>query len=47
MQHSYKYRPMDTYLISPERWKQGKPHLLERVTLNILFDGEMPKFEHA
>lgn len=30
---SYKYRPMDAYLIDPERWKQRRAHLLERAGL--------------
>jgi TnpA family transposase len=38
VQHSYKYRPMDTYLISPERWKQEKLHFLERAGLTEFLD---------
>ncbi len=30
---SYKYRPMDAYLIDKDRWAQGKDHLLERAGL--------------
>lgn len=33
---SYKYRPMDSYLIDPERWSQEKDHLLERSGLTEL-----------
>ena len=33
LSHSYKYRPMDAYLIDPDRWKQEKQHLLERADL--------------
>jgi len=40
VQHSYKYRPMDTYLISPERWKQKKAHFLERAGLMEFLDPE-------
>lgn len=36
--HSYKYRPMDAYLINPERWKQEKAHLLERAGLDGFAD---------
>ncbi|MBF0381801.1 MAG: Tn3 family transposase [Magnetococcales bacterium] len=38
VQHSYKYRPMDTYLISPERWRQEKSHLMERAGLTEFLD---------
>jgi TnpA family transposase len=37
---SYKYRPMDAYLIDPERWKQEKAHLLERAGLAEFADPE-------
>ena len=30
---SYKYRPMDAYLIDKDRWAQEKDHLLERAGL--------------
>lgn len=30
---SYKYRPMDTYLIDRDRWNREKEHLLERAGL--------------
>lgn len=35
---SYKYRPMDSYLIDPERWTQEKAHLLERADLTEFAD---------
>ena len=35
---SYKYRPMDTYLIDADRWKREKPQLLERAGLTELTD---------
>lgn len=35
---SYKYRPMDSYLIDPERWKQEKTYLLERSGLTEFAD---------
>ncbi|XAT59615.1 Tn3 family transposase [Rhodobacteraceae bacterium Araon29] len=33
LSQSYKYRPMDTYLIASERWEQEKQNLLERAGL--------------
>ena len=33
LSQSYKYRPMDAYLIDPDRWKREKPELLERAGL--------------
>ncbi|MDX2494884.1 MAG: Tn3 family transposase [Desulfuromusa sp.] len=41
---SYKYRPMDTYLIDQVRWKHEKQHLLERAGL-IEFDDPEPLLE--
>ncbi len=35
---SYKDRPMDSYLIDPERWTQEKAHLLERADLTEFAD---------
>jgi len=35
---SYKYRPMDSYLIDPKRWTQEKAHLLERADLTEFVD---------
>ena len=35
---SYKYRPMDTYLIDADRWKREKSQLLERAGLADLAD---------
>ena len=33
VEQSYKYRPMDAYLIKKERWQQEKIHFLERANL--------------
>jgi len=33
LEHSYKYRPLDEYLISKERWQQEKETLLTRADL--------------
>ena len=38
LQHSYKYRPLDDYLIERERWRRGKNLLLERAGLEALAD---------
>jgi len=35
---SYKYRPMDAYLIDKERWQHEKAHLLERAGLTEFAD---------
>ena len=35
---SYKYRPMDEYLISKDRWEQEKPELLARAGLSEFAD---------
>ena len=35
---SYKYRPMDAYLIDPKRWQQERAKLLERAGLSELSD---------
>lgn len=40
LSQSYKYRPMDAYLIAPERWKHEKTHLLERAGLAEFADPE-------
>ena len=37
---SYKYRPMDAYLIKPERWKKEKLRLLERAGLTKFAEPE-------
>ena len=37
-QHSYKYRPLDDYLISKERWHRDKAILLERAGLMAFTD---------
>lgn len=38
VEQSYKYRPMDAYLIDKERWQQEKGHLLERSGLTEFTD---------
>jgi len=38
--HSYKYRPLDEYMISVERWKEEKNQLLERAGLLNLLDSK-------
>lgn len=38
--HSYKYRPMDAYLIAPQRWREERSHLLERAGLAEFADPE-------
>ena len=35
---SYKYRPMDDYLMSKDRWKKEKPELLARAGLSEFAD---------
>lgn len=40
LSQSYKYRPMDAYLISPERWRRDKHNLLERAGLTEFADPE-------
>jgi hypothetical protein len=40
VEQSYKYRPMDTYLIDKERWQRDKAHLLERAGLTEFSDPE-------
>jgi TnpA family transposase len=40
LSQSYKYRPMDTYLIALGRWEREKQHLLERAGLAELADPE-------
>ena len=37
---SYKYRPMDTYLIDKARWERDKPRLLKRAGLTEFIDPE-------
>jgi hypothetical protein len=37
-QHSYKYRPLDDYLISKDRWHRDKAILLERAGLTEFTD---------
>ena len=36
LEHSYKYRPLDEYLIDRERWQRDKAVLLERAGLQTL-----------
>jgi len=38
VEHSYKYRPMDAYLIDKERWHREKARLLERAGLTEFAD---------
>ena len=40
LSQSYKYRPMDAYLIAPDRWRQDKQDLLERAGLTEFADPE-------
>ena len=40
LRQSYKYRPMDSYLIDKERWEQDKQILLERAGLTEFADLE-------
>ena len=40
IEYSYKYRPLEDYLISSERWKKDKDRLLERAGLSELADPE-------
>jgi TnpA family transposase len=38
LEHSYKYRPLDAYLIDRERWQRDKPLLIERADLQAFID---------
>ena len=40
LHQSYKYRPMDSYLIGQERWERDKARLLERAGLTGFVDPE-------
>ncbi|NKB65019.1 MAG: hypothetical protein GKR95_23890 [Gammaproteobacteria bacterium] len=40
LKQSYKYRPMDSYIIDRERWEQDKDRLLERAGLTAFADPE-------
>ncbi len=40
LEHSYKYRPLDEYLISKERWQQEKETLLVRADLQHLANSQ-------
>jgi hypothetical protein len=38
LEYSYKYRPLDAYLIDRERWQRDKPLLIERADLQAFLD---------
>ncbi len=38
LHHSYKYRPLDDYLIEPQRWQRDREVLLERAGLQHFTD---------
>ena len=38
LEHSYKYRPLDDYLIERVRWQRDKQHLIERAGLEGFVD---------
>ena len=38
LEHSYKYRPLDDYLIDRDRWQRAKQQLIERAGLEGSFD---------
>jgi TnpA family transposase len=38
LEHSYKYRPLDDYLIDRTRWQRDKQHLIERAGLEAFVD---------
>lgn len=38
LEHSYKYRPLDTYLIDRDRWQRDKSLLIERAGLEAFLD---------
>jgi hypothetical protein len=40
LEHSYKYRALDDYLISRERWERDKDQLLERAGMQEFADAE-------
>ncbi|TAE79466.1 MAG: Tn3 family transposase [Alphaproteobacteria bacterium] len=41
LQHSYKYRPLDNYLIEKQRWRDEKETLLSRANLSEFVDHKM------
>jgi len=49
LKHSYKYRPLDEYLISKERWQQEKEALLSRADLHHFTDPQavLDTLDHA
>ena len=49
LEHSYKYRPLDDYLISKERWQQEKKMLLARADLQRFTDPQivLDSLDHA
>jgi hypothetical protein len=38
LEHSYKYRPLDDYLIDRARWQRDKQQLIERAELEAFVD---------
>ena len=42
LEHSYKYRPLDDYLIDRARWQRHKPQLIERAGLEAFVDSRKP-----
>jgi hypothetical protein len=38
LEHSYKYRPLDVYLIDRDRWQRAKQQLIERAGLEDFVD---------
>lgn len=38
IEHSYKYRPLDAYLIDRDRWQRDKTLLMERAGLQAFLD---------
>ena len=49
LEHSYKYQPLDSYMISRERWDKEKQHLLERAELSNFLDPKttLQQLDHA
>ena len=49
LEHSYKYRPLDEYLISKEHWQQEKETLLSRADLQHFTDPQivLDSLDHA
>jgi hypothetical protein len=38
LEHSYKYRPLDAYLIDRDRWNRDRTLLIERAGLQAFVD---------